>query len=148
MTFNSDLKFGQETEYKLKKYLETKGEIVTMAPSGKFKPYDLISNGIKYECKSDRMTHRTGNICIEHTCNQKPSGITSTESDFYIYRTLTDTYKIPTARLRKEIIDKRYHRDIKCGDGWRAQAYLFKASLFDDCKLEDFNTDDCIRHQD
>ena len=60
---------------------------------GKFKEYDIINENTKYEIKCDRWTMISGNIAIEHSCFGKPSGIETTESDFYIYYVLNKNIK-------------------------------------------------------
>ena len=109
---------------------------------GKFKPYDLIitKDGIetKIEVKSDRQAGRTGNMAIEFECNNKPSGITSTEADYYIYFIIysddiqedglprEECYKIPIKKLIK--IAKEC-RKVRGGDGNRSCMYLVHKSI-------------------
>lgn len=130
MTFADDLKFGNKYEQDCISRLKN-AKII----KGNFKPYDIIDeDGIKYECKSDRLAFKKGNLCIEFECNKKPSGISSTESDFYFYYIITDTepevYKIPTNDIRTMIDNKDYHRVMNGGDGYRSRFYLFKKTLF------------------
>ena len=103
--------------------------IVTLAD------YDFICKNTSYEIKADRMAYKTNNVAIEYKCNNKPSGISSTKSKYYIYFIVkpdnTHTaYMIPTDDIKKLIEDKQYHRNIRGGDGYRAQMYLFKINLF------------------
>jgi hypothetical protein len=108
---------------------------------GKFKPYDLIitksGKETKIEVKSDRQAGRTGNMAIEFECNGKPSGISSTEADYYIYFIIymddihdglprEECYKIPIKRLIK--IAKEC-RKVRGGDGNRSCMYLVHKSL-------------------
>ena len=44
-----------------------------------------IFNDKKIEVKTDFMAHETGNIAIEFESRGKPSGISTTESDYYAY---------------------------------------------------------------
>ena len=39
----------------------------------------------KFEVKTDFISHKTGNIAIEYKSRGKPSGISITKSDFYVY---------------------------------------------------------------
>ena len=122
---------------------------------GKFKPYDLIithkSKTYKIEVKSDRQAGRTGNMAIEYECNNKPSGITSTEADFYIYFIIymddiqedglprEECYKIPIKKLIK-IAEKC--RNVRGGDGNRSCMYLVNKSLVQKYlinKIQNFN---------
>lgn len=123
MGFCNDLKFGKKYEKLALKYVEYND---IEFKKGCFKPYDFIADGkTKYEIKSDRMGHRTGNMAIEYFCNNKPSGITSTEADYWIYFVIypdkTDCYKFPTAELRELIKDCR---KVSGGDGYRSRLSL------------------------
>jgi uncharacterized protein (DUF3820 family) len=123
---------------------------------GIFKPYDLIikkdGKETKIEVKSDRQAGRTGNMAIEFECNNKPSGITSTEADYYIYFIIycddiqedgtprEECYKIPVKRLKK-IASKC--RKVRGGDGNRSCMYLVHKSLvlgYLINKISDFNS--------
>jgi hypothetical protein len=122
---------------------------------GKFKPYDLIitksGKETKIEVKSDRQAGRTGNMAIEFECNGKPSGITSTEADYYIYFIIymdeiqedglprEECYKIPIKKLNK--IAKEC-RKVRGGDGNRSCMYLVHKSLVQKYlinKIQNFN---------
>jgi hypothetical protein len=136
MTFIADLKFGNIYEQDCLTRL--KGAKIIQ---GKFKPYDVIDEkGIKYEVKADRWTYKTHNLCIEFECNNKPSGITSSEADYYMYYIVnTDNkekpyeyvLKIPSDDIRALIEDKKYHKVQKGGNGWRSKFYLFRDTLFE-----------------
>jgi hypothetical protein len=142
MTFQKDLQFGKTYEQLTLKFLKKQitDDVLTVS-KGKFKPYDIIneSTGEKYEVKCDRLTYKSGNICIEYQCNNSDSGITSTESNFYFYYVVNPTsttnvyervYKIPTEDLRQMIAKKQYHKTQNGGDGWRSKFYLFRENLF------------------
>ena len=135
-SFKEQLAYGKVAENQLAEYLRSQGETVEMAPDGLFSGYDLTANGKHYECKRDRYTDKTGNMCIEHHCSGKESGISVTTADFWHYQSETKNWLIPTEVLRAYIDEKRYHKDIKCGNGFLARAYLFKSDLF---KQYEFN---------
>jgi len=47
--------------------------------------YDfLTSDGVKYEVKNDKRATLTGNYFIEYIQNDKPSGIKTTDANYYI----------------------------------------------------------------
>ena len=133
MTFVKDLEFGNNYEIISLEYID-RGEIM----KGNFKPYDIIDRiGLKYEVKADKLAYKYGNICIEYQCSNKPSGITTTESDYYMYFIVNpdssyQLYKIPTNVIRRYILEKKYKRETKGGDGWRARMYLFDKNVFCD----------------
>jgi hypothetical protein len=134
-TFRSDLAFGD-------KYQELFISSMTPQPSylevkkGNFAPYDFIADNLKYECKADRMAHKTGNICIEYYSRGKPSGISISEADFWIYMLvapdgeISDTFKIPSDVLKEEIEKRSYTREVTGGDNWSNKMYLFPKSVF------------------
>jgi hypothetical protein len=139
MTFTNDLSFGNQYE---KKYATYKGFKNYIIKEGKFKPYDIrdLDTNIKYEVKTDRYTHRTGNMCIEFMCNNQPSGISTTEAEWYAYWVYQpdgkdELYEIPVAELKDMIKQKKYLREQNGGDGFRSKFYLIKKELFNIYKI-------------
>ena len=106
MNFKKDLAFGKTYEQIAKNYFNNQTSEVT----GCFKDYDFICKNTSYEIKADRMAYKTNNVAIEYKCNNKPSGISSTKSKYYIYFIVkpdnTHTaYMIPTDDIKKLIED-------------------------------------------
>ena len=121
--FQQDLKLGNDYELKSLDYIEHDSY---KQIKGYHKEFDLMithnNTNTTYEIKSDRLASKTGNFAIEYECNNKPSGITSTTADYYIYFVINrnkedDCYKIPTEELR-ELAPK--YRKVKGGDGYRS----------------------------
>ena len=114
-------------------YLEVK--------KGNFKPYDFIADGVKYEAKADRMAHKTGNLCIEYFSRGSPSGISTSEADFWVYMLVapngdvSDTYKIPGSVLKEQVAKKTYWRDCAGGDDYKNNMYLFSKDVFADYRV-------------
>lgn len=163
MGFLKDAEFGNAFQRKFAKDF-ARGREVIFAPRGVFQAYDLkfVSAGteVAYEVKSDRLACRTGNLAIEYQCNAKPSGISTSQSDFYVYyivgslaegernrsgggseplrrepsgesgRSGERVYIIPTSDLKQFIEEKRYSRKVRGGDGWKSEMYLFSLDLF------------------
>jgi hypothetical protein len=135
MTWKDDLEMGEKYQKVLLDILAY--DTYEMA-QGNFKPYDLKimhnSDTITFEVKADRQTNRTGNMVIEFECSNKPSGITTTEADYWAYFVDgTQTYfLIPTDYIRDAIKENKYSRKVKGGDGWRANMFLFPVSAFED----------------
>lgn len=80
-SFYHDLEFGEKAEDWVK---------------------DLFEGGKKVEVKSDRLAHETGRVYIEVYSRGLPSGISTTEADYWIYR-IEDrgtAIIIPVSRLR------------------------------------------------
>lgn len=125
--FKNDLLQGQIYEKKCLDYLDY--DSVEFPPAGKFKDYDLtiIKDNIKttIEVKCDRQASTTNNLCIEYECNKKPSGITTTKADFWIYFIVfpnyDECYKIPTTEL-KELI--KGTKQVIGGDNYSSKMYL------------------------
>lgn len=124
--FQNQLSQGQKYEKKCLNYLEYDS---VKHMKGYFKEYDLIitkgEEEIKIEVKSDRQASKTGNLAIEYECNKKPSGITSTEADYWIYFIVhpdrDECYKIPIDDLKNLVKDCR---KVSGGDGMRSRMYL------------------------
>lgn len=50
----------------------------------------------KVEVKTDRMAHKTGNIAVEYECRGKPSGISTTEADYWAFIIYSGNYIVIT----------------------------------------------------
>lgn len=132
--FQRDLKQGQVYETKAEEYFLYD---TVEHKKGYFKEFDMIfiKDGVKtkVEVKSDRLASKTGNLCIEWRYKGKPSGITSTTADYWLYFILwgkdgikgdvvkEECYKIPTNKLRQLV---KGRRSVKGGDGYNSQLYL------------------------
>ena len=108
--FIADLDFGQQGEYLVK---------------------ELASGNGKFEVKRDRMSSKTGNIAIEIECSGKPSGITATEADWFVYILSGDKYNdeivlfFKTQRLRKLVAEIQGEKGyVMGGDGRRSKMVL------------------------
>lgn len=138
--FKRDLKQGQIYEKKALDYFEY--ESYNMK-EGYFKEYDIElfdkeGKKILVEVKSDRLSCKTGNLCIEHKYKNNPSGIEATLADYWVYFVLyckdgntygevikEECYVIPTNEL-KELV--KNCRSVYGGDGRFSQMYLLKKS--------------------
>ena len=144
--FYRDLQLGKLYEKKALNYFKYK--CVEYPPEGAFKEYDFIlhtdnNNKIKVEVKSDTLGYKTKNIVIEYECYNKPSGITTSEADFWIYFLIhpedenkNEVYKIPTNEL-KEIC--KGHKYVCGGDNKMAKLYLLKSNELLNFKVEKIN---------
>ena len=130
MGFNEDLKEGQKIEDEMIMIFSNKDSIVIKAPNKQFYDYDFIIDDIKYECKYDKLVSKTGNICIEFECNNKPSGISTTQSKYYIIKTNDNIYKIKVKKIKK-LINNNNFKIVNGGDGYRSKMYLINKSYFE-----------------
>jgi signal recognition particle subunit SEC65 len=135
--FSQDYAVARETEKEIENILENRG--YTVLEFCNDKRYDLLleKNGRKVavEIKEDFTCEKTGNVGLEFGCRGKPSGISTTEADFYIYKVHTPkgviVVSISTKTLRKMIEDCQYHRIVSGGDeGSNSRNYLFRLDKF------------------
>jgi len=129
MKFNTDLKFGQTYEKEFIKIMGFKS--YEHETTKAIKEHDIIvkhnSSETKYEIKADRLSYKTGNLCIEIANSGRPSGITSTKSDYWGYFVIKsdgyDLYVIPTEELKEKAFSKQY-KSIRGGDGKKSDLVL------------------------
>ena len=139
MNFLEDLKFGEKYEKLFLNYVEYDEY---KKPQGKFKYYDLgIIKGDKktfYEIKADRLIHKTDNIAIEFSCNNKPSGISVSTADYWgifeIIENGHELYIIPINEI-KLIINTKTIKICKGGDNFNSKMYLIKKEYFENYKI-------------
>ena len=82
--------------------------------------HEIMTNK-KIEVKSDRITAKTGNIYIEYESRGKPSGIATSQADYWVYKFdeqsaiifETEALKI---KLKKLVASGIAKADIKGGD--------------------------------
>ena len=134
MSFHSDLAFGKLYEHILLDYIDY--DEVEFAPAGVFSDYDvkIKRDGLEgtYEVKADRLSAKTGNLCIEYQCNEKPSGIASTKALYYAYFVVKggshDCYIIPVEELKKMIEDGKFRKGAT--DYGRTRFFLIPKTVF------------------
>jgi hypothetical protein len=139
MPFTEDLKFGEVYQSLLLNYIHEDYEEVEYAPQNQaFKDWDVkVMKGnyiCRYEVKADRLTNKTGNVCIEYECNSRPSGIATTQADIYAYFVIKnsndqDCYLIPV-KFIKTLIESGDYKKINCGDRYRTKAFLVPLNRF------------------
>ena len=94
--------------------------------------HNIVSNS-KIEVKTDRMTESTGNVYIEYESRGKPSGIKTTQADYWVYKVgkgkaiVIETLELKKL-LRELIIDKRAITNVKGGDDNTSLGVLVKLS--------------------
>ena len=105
--FRYDLKVGQVAEQALAKIFE----------------------GKKVEVKRDRKACLTGNIFVEYESRGKPSGISTSEADYWCF-VVEETFILLTASRLKEIIEplKGGDRERRGGDNNTSIGVLIRIS--------------------
>lgn len=91
---------------------------------------EIVSNR-KFEVKTDRLSAKTGNIYIEYESRGKPSGIATTQADYWVYKvTETKAIVIKTEELktivRQLILDKKAIANVRGGDNNTSVGVLVK----------------------
>ena len=90
--------------------------------------YPIFAKGKKVEVKTDRMTHKTGNVFIEYESRGKPSGIATTDADYWVYRidevgfAIIFEVEILKVKLRKYYTDGIYLKNG--GDNDTSKGFL------------------------
>jgi hypothetical protein len=93
--------------------------------------FDEIVSNRKFEVKTDRLSAKTGNIYIEYESRGKPSGIKTTQADYWVYKvTENKAIVIKTEELiqivRQLIIDKKAIPNVRGGDNNTSIGVLVK----------------------
>jgi hypothetical protein len=95
---------------------------------------DLFNGKQLIEVKTDRLAHKTGNIFIEYECRNKPSGLSTTTANYWIYRIdeIDSAIIVPVDRLKKVcrllFVEKRYL--INGGDENKSKGFLIPLKEF------------------
>ena len=130
-SFYEDLKDGKETENNVlaiikKKY--PKSYII----EGYFKDYDIYvpEKDMGIEVKKDVKSQETGNLVIEVEFNGKPSALSTTKADYWVFYD-GDNYIWITPTMLKDLTENCGHvvEFIGNGDTKPKKAYLMPKSL-------------------
>ena len=99
----------------------------------------------KIEVKSERgMWMKTGNICIEYECWNKPSGINATESDYWFHNLCINdkifcTLVFETSKLKNIIKTMKGKKSVVGGDNNASKMWLLPLNkLFELQTYEEF----------
>jgi len=135
MSFNSDLSFGRKYEQLATTFLPNGEMLEEYAPKGVFKGWDFRTNKFTYEVKADRLAHKYGmnTMFIEYECSGIPSGISSTEADYWFYFMVRPNgtsrrFLIPTRELKEACANSPSKSG---GDGWRSKGYIVQVGGFE-----------------
>lgn len=144
--FQEDLEKGLQGENQVVTFLEKLG--LTFIGDSKslypehYKFFDLVflnkeKKQIKVEVKTDTyitQNRDTGNLVIEVSCNKKPSGITTTLSDIFLYSfpnlSKDNVWMIKTKDLKKLIKDNTQLCVVSGGDGNTSRLILIPRHEF------------------
>ena len=133
MAFADDLKDGKKGEELVRYLLESSGKFASVWDCSddqyfQSKDIDILAQTedghiAKYEVKTDRKAHETGNIVWEQKTSGNIGCFAKTESDYIMYYLVGDgrLYCFKTADMRKFVQDRR-QKLVKMGDN--AEGYL------------------------
>lgn len=123
VTFNHDRKF----DLQLSQALVAERRLADIFAEGRIEKIELKTETWQWE--------QTGNICIEFRCDGRPSGISTTEADYWVHELRRDDETLvylmfPVPRLkelaRQAIRDGRSRSGA--GDGGRFEVALIRLS--------------------
>lgn len=129
--FQEDLEIGLKQERILLERIKEKYHSATQIDA--YKGYDIwipeISTSI--EVKYDRMSHETGNLFIEIEYGGNPSGLMTTEADYWVIMDRYDYLMISPRNMFRCIIMHRleWGEFVGTGDSKRKKGYLIKKDL-------------------
>ena len=139
-SFHQDLKVAKVTEENVGEVLAKfyNGEIVD---TNNTSAYDVKINingkEFTFEIKEDFYCEKSGNVAVEFECRGKPSGISVSKADVYVYKIHAKPdgeiviVEISTEKLKEMIKNKKYFRIVNGGDkGSNTMNYLFKYDTF------------------
>ena len=89
-----------------------------------------IIQGKKIEVKRDLQAHQTGNIFVEYESRNQPSGLATSEADYYCYFLSDEHFVIIKSERFKKICRSflNTNRDIKGGDSDTSKGILLPIS--------------------
>ena len=147
--FKKDLEIGHSYELLALEYLDY-DSYEQADTTKKISEYDLIitKNNIetKIEVKADLKCQFTGNIAIEYSCNNKKSGITTSEAKYWVVFVVYNNsenvcYKFPIKDLKR--LCKNCLR-ASGGDGYRSRLFLLPVYK---CKKYIINKNSSIKNK-
>jgi hypothetical protein len=138
--FKRDLAVAKKTEREIAHLLECvweDSEIIDFEDTNKYDLLVKLKNGtnVKVEIKEDFMCKYTGNVALEFESRGKPSGISVSKADYYLYKIHHRDSVVYTLHaidvLRDKVKNKKYFRIVNGGDeGSNTMNYLFKYKDF------------------
>jgi len=133
--FKTDLVGGELGERVFASYLkQQKGfDIISFNDDYKWDiKTEYFCKEITFEVKTDRYEFlkgvKTDNMFIETSCNNKSSGISKTEADFFVYffPDYEEAYLISVKRMRELLLTRQdlFRYTTQSGDGGKVKGYL------------------------
>ena len=80
-----------------------------------------------FEIKNDEMAHKTGNIVVEVESRGKPSGISTTKSDYWAFHFNDRFYIVKTSTLKERMLELAHRKYVIGGDaGSNTKMHIIK----------------------
>lgn len=131
--FYENLKTYQPFEVIASELIKEKYSVQIVAFS-KDNRFDFIdSNGVSYEVKTEPTSLKTGNNFIEVFAYGKPSGLSVTQANYYIFSNTVDYYLISTDKL-KELV--KLHGILKKTMDSLTHGYLIKCTIIQEASIK------------
>jgi len=131
-TFNIDLKRGEQIELFILSLIQKKYPLAYKV-EGYFKDYDLYipETNKSVEVKCDEKSKYTGNLVVEVEFNNKPSALSTTKADYWVWYDGHYISIFKTESIHKFIKDykPKLYSFIGKGDTKEKKAYLIKKDL-------------------
>ncbi|MBK9017491.1 MAG: hypothetical protein IPM82_27490 [Saprospiraceae bacterium] len=133
--FNKDLQDGQAAEREVAQRLIARLNLAEDdIEHSSSKGYDLkiISKGWTFEVKNDLMAERTGNVAVEFESRGKPTALSATTAEFWVYKFAGSFFAFKTETLKRKLFEeKQFFREVVGGDaGSNTKMFLVKVSDF------------------
>ena len=132
MSFQEDLNIGESIELKVLMEINQKYPNAYKV-QGYFKDYDIYIPEIdkSVEVKLDLMSLETGNIVVEIEFNGKPSALSTTKADYWVWWDGYDFTWFYTNEIKKCIkeTNQKLYTFIGKGDTKEKKAYLIKKEI-------------------
>lgn len=114
--FKKDLEKSEIGVNILVEHLKKKG--VTDVELCQTKEYDIayfneINQRVTIEVKEDFMYTKTGNVAIEYMQRGKPTGISVSCADYYVYKLSSDFYSIKCDTLKQKLKESLRTKETK-----------------------------------
>tara|TARA_B100000900_G_C20548504_1_gene703697 strand:- start:380 stop:871 length:492 start_codon:yes stop_codon:yes gene_type:complete len=139
LEFKKDVNIGEDGEEIIKQLLLSKG--FKFIRENRDYKYDLLMSfgdrDISFEIKTDVYVDKnndTGNLVVEYECRNKPSGISVTQADYYVYYMpkLNEVWNIHMDNLKYLIKNNNFYSATGGDEGSNTKMYLIRREYFKD----------------
>jgi hypothetical protein len=139
--FEDDLPIAKKTEAQITDFLVGKGlKFLEDCDDNRYDVKMGLGEGddfkeVTIEIKEDFTCERTGNVGVEVESWGRPSGLSVSKADFYLYKVhepngRKSMYMIKTTKLKKMVKDCLWFREVVGGDpGSDSRNFLFKLNV-------------------